>query len=104
MHTRKHRFLGIAKQLKIQKGRKTVPKVKSEKLSQIKIQKKIDIKCILLHIPIVKCGPKYGYSLTIYHISKDSRYFQLKLCAIAPKILLSNLFLVTFFKFIFDMF
>ena len=34
---------------------------------------------------------KTGYSWKVWHISKDNQYFQLKLCVIAPKVMLSNM-------------
>ena len=48
-------------------------------------------------VPIVKMT-KYGYSWTIKHISKDNLYFQLNLCVIIPKLLLSNLISVRVFN------
>ena len=53
--------------------------------------------------PIVK-EEKRGYSLKIKHMSKTSRYLKLKLFVMTPKILLSNLSLLSFFFFLSDIF
>ena len=45
-----------------------------------------------------KLWQKYGYSWKIEHISKDNLCLQLNLCAIIPKMLLSNLIWVRVFN------